>query len=152
MVTLPSSSIIRLNSLKSPWITPQFPSLTINSIQSWQTCDGSATLFTLHLNKISIVCLIALRLRIQTIIKFAFFILYMNIHNIVLLHNLHRVTTEEFHNNCMSVKVHWFRNRELSLIECLRRNVEVRCLRLLQREKYKYQHTTLIICAICHMY
>lgn len=72
----------------------------------------------------------------------------MNIHNIVLLHNLHRVTTEEFHNKCMSVKVHWFRNRELSLIECLRRNVEVRCLRLLQREKYKYQHTTLITCAL----
>lgn len=100
-------------------------------------------------NKMFIVCLIALWLLVQTIYIILSFKLYMNNHNIALLYNLHRVTTEEFHNNCMSVVVHWFRNRELSLIQCLKGEM-LRldvwdCCRAL-REKYKY--TTFINCTL----
>ena len=50
MVTWSLSSIIRLNSLKSPWIRPALPSLTISSIQSLYTAAGSPNSRTWHLH------------------------------------------------------------------------------------------------------
>lgn len=49
MVMWSSLSNMRLNSLKSPWISPWFPSLTISSIASSYTDAGSSTWCIWHL-------------------------------------------------------------------------------------------------------